>query len=63
MIEAGMTLELIAPHMAYPKKVYVMQVKNDKIWVVDVPRTMVMPRYVHMKEIDALYKRSDTVAH
>lgn len=57
MIESGMTLELIAKHISYPKKVYVMAVKGDKIWVVDVPRTMTMARYIHSKDIDMLYKR------
>lgn len=56
MIEVGMTLELIAKHMAYPKKVYVTNVQDDKVWVVDIPSTMAMPRYLHMKEICALYK-------
>lgn len=56
MIEEGMTLELIARHMAYPKKVYVVQVKNDKVWIVDIPRTMELPRYLHKKEIQAIYR-------
>jgi hypothetical protein len=56
VIEEGMTLELIAKHMAYPKKVYVAQVKNDKVWLLDIPRTMAMPRYLHMKEISAIYR-------
>lgn len=57
MIEPGMTLELVAKHMSYPKKIYVTAVKGDKIWVVDVPCTMTMARYIHSQDIDMLYKR------
>ena len=53
----GMTLRLKATYTLLPEQVYVMQVKNGKVWLVDVPRTMPLPRYLAEKRVDELYEK------
>lgn len=52
----GKLLELTATHRRLPKFVRIVQVKNGKVWVVDDPRTMEIPRYIKIERVDSLYK-------
>ena len=55
-VAVGTTLELTALHTFYPKKVYVVQVKNGKVWMVDIPRTMPFPRFLREEKLFDYYK-------
>lgn len=52
----GKLLELIPTWKRLPKLVRIVQVKNDKVWLVDEPRTFPMPRYLKIAELHETYK-------
>jgi hypothetical protein len=52
----GKLLELIPTWKRLPKLVRIVQVKNDKVWLVDEPRTFPMPRYLKIAELRETYK-------
>lgn len=55
-VSEGMMFELTATHKLLPKLVWVVQVKNDKAWLVDDPRTLPMPRYLRTSELLENYR-------
>jgi hypothetical protein len=50
-------LRLILGWKQLPKHVRVVQVNNDKVWLVDEPRTVKFSRYLKIEEIDSIYKK------
>lgn len=52
----GKLLELIPTWKRLPKLVRIVQVKNEKVWLVDEPRTFSIPRYLKLAELDKIYK-------
>ena len=52
----GKLLELIPTWKRLPKLVRIVQVKNDKVWLVDEPQTFSMPRYLKIEELHETYK-------
>lgn len=52
----GKLLKLIPTWKKLPKLVRIVQVKNDKAWLVDEPRTFPVPRYLKIEELHETYK-------
>jgi len=49
------TLKATYSYKRLPEKVQVLQVKNNKVWLVDFPRTTEMPRYLPEDEFKEFY--------
>ena len=54
-MEEGQYYKLTAMYTFLPKMIYIMQIRNEKIWFVDVPRTMPTPRYFRQEHLDKYY--------
>ena len=52
----GCLLKLKATWRNLPNVVRVVQANEHKVWLVDVPRTFSMPRYLKTKELTSLYE-------
>jgi hypothetical protein len=46
---------LKATHKMLPEKVQIVQSKNNKVWLVNIPRTMTIPRYLTVDEFEKYY--------
>lgn len=56
-MEEGQYYKLTAMYTFLPKMIYIMQIRNEKIWFVDVPRTMPTPRYFRQEHLDKYYTK------